>query len=79
MIVIKERCIKLADSIERKTNSIVDIQLHQKINAIRKNTLLKEREVDIDELIELIKSGAMTNRIRLPALVEERLKRIKGK
>lgn len=53
--------LEYAILIERLTKEIFDAQKAQKDSSIKKNKLLKEREVYITDLIEILKKGNKLN------------------
>lgn len=53
--------LEFAILIERLTKEIFDAQKAQKDSSIKKNKLLKEREIYISDLIEMLKKGNKLN------------------
>ena len=53
--------LEYAILIERLTKGIFDAQKAQKDSSIKKNKLLKEREIYISDLIEMLKKGNKLN------------------
>lgn len=53
--------LEYAILIERLTKEIFDAQKVQKDSSIKKNKLLKEREIYISDLIEMLKKGNKLN------------------
>lgn len=53
--------LEYAILIERLTKEIFDAQKVQKDSSIKKNKLLKEREIYISDLIEMLKKGKKIN------------------
>lgn len=61
MLVIK-RIVVNAMLIEKMTDEIMEAQKEQKESSIKKNQLLKEREILINDLIKAIKNKNLVNK-----------------
>lgn len=61
MLVIK-RIVVNAILIEKMTDEIMEAQKEQKESSIKKNQLLKEREILINDLIKAIKNKNLVNK-----------------
>ena len=61
MLVIK-RIVVNAILIEKMTDEIMEAQKEQKESSIKKNQLLKEREILINDLIKAIKNKTLVNK-----------------
>ena len=61
MLIIK-RIVVNAILIEKMTDEIMEAQKEQKESSIKKNQLLKEREILINDLIKAIKNKNLVNK-----------------
>lgn len=61
MLIIK-RIVVNAMLIEKMTDEIMEAQKEQKESSIKKNQLLKEREILINDLIKAIKNKNLVNK-----------------